>query len=268
MPSMTFTTSWGRFDGSKTALLISPSELIEQYFHGIPLCAADGKTISNDVFIQKILAAQAKIEEQLSIKLFRQIYEEKRDFILDQWRSWGFMGLTYLIKGVTELKGWLGGVTQVDYPIGWISIHETTDDRGLYRQLNLVPAGAASNIEVNNSVVAIGITPHAGFLGLSSIPNYWKVSYETGFNQVPYELVEIIGKMAAIPVLTMLGDLILGLGIASYSVSYDGLSESTSTTKSSTAGVFSARIKQYNDDVAREMKELRDYYVGITMVVM
>lgn len=268
MPSLTFETGWGRFNGKKGSLIISPSELIEQYFHGIPFCDSEGRTLSNDAFVQKILAAQSEIEEKLSIKLYRQIYQENRDFVLPQWQNWGFIQLTYLIKDVCSLEGILGAFTQTTYPVAWISLHKPYDEKHLFRQLSLVPAGVSATVDINVSSVTVGITPHAGFFGLDSIPNHWQVKYETGFNDIPSNIIEVVGKMASIPIFNILGDILLGAGIASQSLAYDGLSESITTTQSAENSAYSARVRQYEKEIKEQMKSLHDQYVGFSMMVM
>ena len=268
MPTITYSVRYNRFNGnSRNSLIISPTELLEQFFFGIPICTSDGQELSQDVLRQKILAAQKDIEDFLSIKLWRQVYTENRDFILDQWGHWGHLQTTFLIRDVCSVSGFLGGIKQVDYPIEWISLHKTDDQGYLYRTIHMVPAGAAVNV-TQNSVVAIGITPHAGFLGLGQIPNYWGISYETGFDQVPADLLEIIGKLAAIPIFAILGDIVLGAGIAAQSLAYDNLSESIQTTQSAENSAYSARIRQYQKELKNQLPNLRDFYVGIQHIVI
>lgn len=266
MPNLTFELKYGNFNGDD-GLLLSPSELLEQYFHGIPICTADGRELTQETIRQKILEAQEAVENFLGIKLFRQQYIEKCDFVLQDWREWGFVRTTYQVRNVLNLQGWLGGISQIDYPISWVSIQEASDEKNLFRQIHLVPSGKAANIETSN-IVAVGVTPHAGFLGLRNIPNYWNVTYCTGFNKVPRDIFGAIGKLASISLFAILGDILLGAGIASKSLSYDGLSESITTTQSAENSAYSARVRQYQGELKIDLKRMRDYYMGIRMRVL
>jgi hypothetical protein len=72
---------------------------------------------------------------------------------------------------------------------------------------------------------------------------------------------------ASMGALNIAGDLIAGAGIATKSLSMDGLSQSISTTASATNAGYGARILQYNKEIDERMKNLRNYYLGIQMVV-
>jgi hypothetical protein len=62
----------------------------------------------------------------------------------------------------------------------------------------------------------------------------------------------LIGMRAAISLLNLAGDLTLGVGIASRSVSIPGLNRSVNTTQSATNAAFGARILEY----IKEIKQL------------
>ena len=95
------------------------------------------------------------------------------------------------------------------------------------------------------------------------MPNYWKMKYVSGFDLVPPDLIEAIGKMAAICIFHPLGDLILGAGIASASLSLDGLSQSVSTTSSATNAGYGSRILGYTNDLKQAIPRLKATYKGI-----
>ncbi len=64
-------------------------------------------------------------------------------------------------------------------------------------------------------------------------------------HQVPADVLDAIGNMASRNALNIAGDLIAGAGIASKSVSQDGLSQSINTTASATNSGYGARIIQF-----------------------
>ena len=85
---------------------------------------------------------------------------------------------------------------------------------------------------------------------------------------IPYNLLEYIYKKAAISVFEVWGDQIIGAGIASSSLSVDGLSQSIGTTQSAMYGGASARILEYRKDIDELVPILRKHYAKINSVVL
>ena len=77
-----------------------------------------------------------------------------------------------------------------------------------------------------------------------------------------------IGKTAAINIFHIAGDLILGAGIASFSLGVDGLSQSISSTSSATNAGYGARILGYQDDIKKMMPILQAKYGGFTVTTL
>lgn len=80
---------------------------------------------------------------------------------------------------------------------------------------------------------------------------FYSVDYEAGYetsDDVPADLRHMIGKMAAISLLNVIGDGLMS-GFSSSSLSMDGVSESFSSTQSATSAYFGARIAVYQKEV-------------------
>lgn len=80
---------------------------------------------------------------------------------------------------------------------------------------------------------------------------FYAIDYSAGFessDDLPADLRQIIGKVAAISLLNVIGDGLMS-GFSSSSLSMDGISESFSSTQSATSAYFGARIKVYQDEV-------------------
>ena len=80
---------------------------------------------------------------------------------------------------------------------------------------------------------------------------FYAVDYDAGFensDEVPSDLRHMIGKMAAISLLNVIGDGLMS-GFSSSSLSMDGVSESFSSTQSATSAYFGARIAVYQKEV-------------------
>jgi len=253
--------------GVNEGLVLSPSELLQFYFYGIEIKAKDGSSLSDYVWIQKILAAQSEVEKFLSVKLFRQVMTERLDFIRNDYYNWGFFKVTFPVREPLGLLGFIGTVQQIEYPLSWVS-HMAISDESLYgRTLHIVPTGSSTSSQ-GTSVVFSGITPHLGFLGVDQIPNYWQIKYDTGFKEIPSDIIDVVGKMAAIQIFTILGDIVLGAGIASMSLGVDGLSQSISTTSSAENSAYSARVKQYMSELKYQKAELKNYYKGLNFLAL
>jgi hypothetical protein len=241
---------------------MSPEEMLETYFYGIKLTAQDGKVISNEMMRFYMISATEEVENMLDIKLLPQIIDEQHDFWLDEWKAWGYIKVSFPIKKAQKLTGFINDIKQIDYPSEWLSSRKTNDGKMYYRNLYIVPTNGTAT---TNSVIASGITPHLGFFGNKQIPNYWNTVYCTGFDTVPKDLMNFIGKLASINVFHILGDIILGAGIASQSIGIDGLSQSISTTSSATNAGYGARVQGYLADLKLQLPRLKAFYKGFNM---
>jgi len=84
MSKLKFTISSRKNEG----LIMSPSELLEQYFFGVRIQNRDGTEINQEVIKTYILSAQEEIEKYLNLKLFFLIilYLSIFQFLLEQIR--------------------------------------------------------------------------------------------------------------------------------------------------------------------------------------
>ena len=88
---------------------------------------------------------------------------------------------------------------------------------------------------------------------------FYAIDYDAGYetsDDIPDDLREAIAKTAAVSVLNAVGDGLMA-GFSSSSLSMDNMSESFSSTQSATSAYFGARIKEYKDDLAKYIDEVR-----------
>jgi hypothetical protein len=81
----------------------------------------------------------------------------------------------------------------------------------------------------------------------------YAVDYVAGYensDEVPVDLREVIGKIAAVSLLNNIGRGLMS-GFSSSSLSMDGVSESFSSTQSATSAYYGADIKEYKDDIEK-----------------
>ena len=147
------------------------------------------------------------------------------------------------------------------FPSAWIQLRK---DSG---QVNVVPTSGTFS--------QVLLTAGGSFLplvasGQDFVPNVLRISYTAGFEEgaVPFVLRDLIGKIAAFAPLNIAGDLIVGAGIASKSISIDGLSQSINTTSSATNAGYGARLVQYTKEIKQLIPTLEKYYKGIRLTAL
>jgi len=249
---------------SKNDLSISPEELANRYFFGIPIKDQSGNVMSSDNISFYIRAGTESMEGLLNLKLTKQVVAENLSYMLNEYRSWGFISTSFPVLAVGALSGFLGKTEQIKFPIGWLAIKTSTDPTAAQRIVNIVPT--VGQVE-STSVVYSGISPHVGWFGQQTIPRYWTLTYCTSFDVLPEDILDAIGKLAAMNIFHQLGDIILGAGIASQSLGIDGLSQSISTTSSATNAGYGARITGYITDLKQARTDLKNKYDGIAFTV-
>jgi len=241
-------------------LVISVDELKSIYLFGLPLNNTNGVSISDDTIAFNIASAQEQMENFLCVKFKKQIYQEKLSFDAADFYNWSYLKATYMIVKPLLLEGYLNTTKQVSYPTDWLSVKQSSDGILFHRNLYIVPAGNSSAL--TQAQLFTGIIPNLTYLGLARIPNYWDLTYSTGWNKVPKNIIDAVGKLAALSIYRISGDLIVAPGIGSFSMSIDGLSQSKSIKS------FDQRIQTMLQDLTqRILPELKNYYVGLTFTV-
>ena len=232
----------------RTAPFLSVNDIKTKYLFGVDI-KKDGNPLPDSVYEYWVDIATQQIQNYLTIKLFPEIVTENKDFHYDDWIHWGMVRTSWLITQPIYLWGYIGAIKQVNYPKEWLSARKTTDQ--LYsRMLYVVPNSTSTYNQA--AQIYTGILPNIGWMGGSrQTPNYWTISYLTGFLKLPLDILNAIGMLASIYILTVgnetLASAMGGLGTSSKSISLDGLSQSVSMYVNGQTGIFGARIKQYSD---------------------
>ena len=255
--------------GKNTGAIQSSTEFRENYLFGIPLCSPNDTKMSTSAILQHILNAQTLVCNMFSVKLTKQVIEENRDFNRQEFMSWGFIRTMYPIDFIDNLEGWINDVCQITYPKEWLSIKKL-ESVAIYRNIYLIPNTGSRNgaTMTQNSLIYNGLSPHLGWFGQNYIPNYWRPRYVTGWDKIPADLFDFISKIAAINVLSIIGDVLYGIGITSVSISLDGVSQNTPLSRSGQGGLFAGRIKTYIDDCNNMLPTLKSKYRGITFEIL
>lgn len=241
---------------------MTPRDLIDMYFYGIDTVARDGSTIPDHVYIAYIMAAQQEIEKYLSIKLVKQVVEENHTYYGTDWENWNLIMTSYPVNTAVSLAGYYGNQLHLTVPPAWLVAKKSSDDL-YHRSCWLVPNGIG-NLQQSTAFFG-GIVPYIRIGGTSTVPDYWKLQYVTGFEKIPMDIYNVVGSLAACNIFNILGDLVLGAGIASTSISLDGLSQSIASTSSAENSSYGARMVLYLKAIDKSLPRLKEYYKGISM---
>jgi hypothetical protein len=250
-----------------TGLVFNEKEIMALYFYGIDIVNRQGTKLSREVIEFYVRSAQDEIEKYLAIKLIRQIYSERSDYYRNEFNNRGFIKTKLPVAKPIDVDGYLGEQKQISYPRGWLTANQSGDSP-TSRQIVIVPNSNVADLVLGAAVYGGTIIPYLGLLNNDQIGSYFHVRYITGFpyQNMPFELINVVGKLASIGLFNVLGDIVLGqAAIASYSLSIDGLSTSVGTTMSAENSAFSARIKSYQTEIKDTMNKLKGIYKGITL---
>lgn len=267
MPSITYTSSYKK----NTGLVMSPVELMEIYFFGVKVVDSNGNEMSDNTIQYYIEAAQKEVENRLKIKFKKQLFNDGMSYYRDDYKqTTPRINTRYPVNEPLSLTGFYRKIEQISYPKEWLG--SARNDDGVYmKRISIVPT-SGSAVGTSQDILLTGIT--SSFFGspgiVASLPDYWELQYVTGFDvdHYPSDIINVVGMMAANSVFAIAGDVALGMpGIASTSLSIDGISQSTSTTASAMYSLYSARIKQYTDSINETMKRIERSYKGLTFNV-
>lgn len=215
--------------GERDAALdvITVQELKDHYLFGLDLTDDAGNEYPESLYENFIKSAVSWMEQKLDIPIIPlSIEEEKHDYIREEYTQYMFMKLFhYPIIDVSEVRLVLPTEVEVkNFEREWFRIQKEVG------HLQLVP-GATSTVTV--PLVGISATwyPYL-YAARRLIPDAFRVSYTAGFESgtVPDNIKDIIAKKACFGPLNIAGDLLGGAGIASQSLSIDGLSSTFNTT--------------------------------------
>jgi hypothetical protein len=249
---------------TRTEPLITIERIKDEYLFGIPLVASlTGQELPERVIRQAILKAVGDVETSIHIPVQPVRVTDRFDFERADDIQFGLRQLTkFPVLKIENLKAlWPGrndimaGIDnnqtqEVDYPTSWVTLQ---GDRGIFR---VVP-NTGSIVNADASFIASSAYRSIILGGLKSWPNMWRVTYIAGFEseQVPVIVNDLIGVMAAIRLLAMLGPAIFPVN--AQAVGIDGMSQSTST-----AGPqwLANRVGELNIEKDRLTTSLKAYY--------
>lgn len=249
-------------DGSGIILskIVTVSQLKQRYLFGIDITDDNGQPLSDEVFTFYLLTAVEWFEHQLDIKLVPTTFIETQDYYSNDYNNFNFIHLdNYPIISVEKFSvKYPTGQTVVEYPPEWLRIDKESG------HIRIVPtAGTLSEILIGSG----GSYLPAIYSGMSNLPHLFTIEYTAGFERIPANILDLIGKFASLGPFDIFGDLITGAGIGNLSLSLDGLSQSITTTQSAMYGGYGSRIVSYGKQIKEQLPKLIHYYRGLRMTV-
>lgn len=244
----------------RTESLLTAEMLKKRYFHGITIQDEEGNDLPDEIYTDAIQQAISWLEIELEIDISPTSRTERYDLHSVDYQNWSYLKLRqYPVISIEKIRALFPGNNElIEFPSDWIRLYP---DSG---EVSLVPvAGSISEYFITSS----GVLPHV--MLSKYVPQFFEVEYTTGFpnDEIPFIINKIIGLKAAIDIFDVAGDLIVGAGIANYSISVDGLSQSVGTTSSATNAGYGARITSYNKQIKELLPRLKKYYKGIPFFV-
>ena len=238
------------------------ADLVQNYFFGISLVDQSGNAFPKALIASYLNGAISWAEQLFDISLTKKTIEEEfHDYERSDYMNWGYIqAYKRPIIAVNKLSLMYGTQPSFEVPLDWLKV----DKKG--GKIQMFPAqGSANSLIIGQSGIIFGLQQRWGYA-----PQMWKLNYEAGLEDtdIPENLKIVVYKKAAIDIFTVWGDLILGAGIASQSISIDGLSQSIGTTQSAMYGGASARCEQYKNDIKGEIPVLRMFFDCPRLVVL
>lgn len=258
MGQLTFTIKYKKNSG----LVFSVAEIWAMYLFGIKIDGGQGTSFSNESIRKYIEMAQKQVEKWFNLRFCKQLVDQTLPYYRqDYWQEFPILLTNYPVREPLSMIGMLNKMEQIIYPQGWLFCEYDTAMGQGKRRISVVPTGS-STTQGNAQVILTGITSQVGMQRFDNIPDYWRIQYITGWDidDLPMDLLNIVGMLATFGPLNVAGDLVIGAGIANQSLSIDGLSQSISTSISATNAGYGARILSYTKQIEETAKRIRLVY--------
>ena len=249
--------------GSVNVGVLSIDELKSHYMFGVDLTDDAGNPFPDAMLQHYIDAAVDLVERELDVALLQKTYTEDLDYHLEDYAKYAWLQLSHSpVISVASVKAqYPTGTDLMTFPSNWIKLNKTQG------QIQIVPAqGSLSQVLLGAGGAFLPMV----FSGTAYLPGFFIVEYTAGFaaGAVPPILKHLVGMLGAIGPLNIAGDLIAGAGIASKSISMDGLSQSISTTSSATNAGYGARVIEYQKEIKEILPTLRRNLKGVRLRAM
>jgi hypothetical protein len=247
---------------TQTEAMLTPEQLKARYLFGIDLTDSNGNELPLETIQHQINTAISYLQHKLDICITPARFLERYDYRAVDYTEFNLLHLKKRPAAeVHSLKAKLANSQElIDYPPEWFVLEKESG------QLQLSPSTGSYNSIVTTSGGAYAPLMYGS---KESWPHLFEVDYTAGFcaDQIPVIINDMIGLQASIGIFEILGDIVLGPGVASESVGLDGASVGKTLTASAMYSAYSARIDGYRKKLKDYVETVRKYYNGFQFVV-
>jgi len=253
-------------DSESLTGIMTVEELKSIYLFGIDRTDDYGNPFPDIMYDFGIRAAISWLEAELNLDLRPIDRTERYDYEQRTFQEWGFIQLDHYPCREWDSANhyvkmyWPSASSAYTFPQDWIRLEKMAG------QINLVPTSGS----LAAAMIVEGAVLPTVLSRVPYVPRAIEVKYTSGFEYgtVPHNIRSIIGMRASYPVLNTAGDLIAGAGIANYSLSVDGLSQSVGTTSSATNAGYGSRLLRYGKEIKDQLASAKRYWKNVGMAVI
>ena len=232
-----------------------------------------GKEYPDSFYDQIIERSVSRAEKIFDVVILPRLQVDRLDYHRNDFNAFAFLQASYRpILHVEDVLMYYNNQDIMHVPNEWLKV---TNRSG---QLQVSPSVLMQglNTTINPTIYPILNTPYgmtpSPYEQAEYAPQMLGITYVAGMMppegkhgvyrdyEMQPDMVAYIAKLAAVEVLERYGRSIIGPGIASYSVSIDGISTSEDTTQSSTMAGTSAEIKNLMEDMSPIEQALKQFY--------
>ena len=256
--------------------MITPDDIRNKFLKGIDLTDEFGEQMDDQCIQQFIDVAINTIERELRIDIRKRIVisdpqlgeiydvaEDPYDYYADDYLKWGWLKLFRKPVISVERLEYVFPTQEspmLDIPPEWVKLKKA------HGQVNIIPqAGTISQVVVGRNAGYFLPALTAGLY--QNVPSLIHIDYTSGFDTIPADLWNAIGKVTSIEILSIMSDAI-AQGISNQSISADGLNLSFSRTAGPNALLFQARIENYNKWLENFYSDGYHYYHGAGLAII
>jgi hypothetical protein len=244
--------SWGE---------ILTTDDLRSYLWGVDFRASNGASFTDEQIRFFIDEATAQIERELKITIRKTRiicepdrrglqrgldYDEEESYYTYKRERVQRNGMIKTRRRPVRSVSRLDLLSRNEQVASLLNAYTLDKNKGLIRFFNRPPKTSDSLRAVETAIYPYGAETRDNNL-------FYAIDYVVGYensDQVPADLRGVVGKVAAVSLLNIIGRGLMS-GFSSSSLSMDGVSESFSSTQSATSAYYGADVKEYKDDIEK-----------------
>ena len=214
-----------------------------------------------------IEACFEELEKKLLTLFFLQAYRDTTEYRLANSHGGVHINVRFCpvdVKRVSIKIGTYNSREAHDLPKEIINFrHDSGRTKIPIRRVHLIPYLFGRFTRGQFGAYSLGADALLLGIGSKSHNNFWETLYLTGFNRLPEDVKDYIKLDVSAKVAVVIGETLFGVGISSYSLSTEGMSQNVSSSSGSEGGgALSGTVRGWNMMMKMKMKNLNRAYLG------